>query len=102
MWSHPLRAAGLLAISTADADHGRAADRFAQTLHERVGARRLLRAGVPLFGVPVDEERADRLLLIDRGHRLLARTPVGTFLLTAGACPQEWLTDLSTPALDAP
>lgn len=101
VWSHPLRAAGLLAINTADADRGRAADRFARVLHERFGARRLLRAGVPLFGVPVDDERADRLRLVDRGHRLIARTPVGTFLLTAGACPQEWLSDLVTPAVDA-
>ncbi|MGE5828139.1 MAG: hypothetical protein ACM30G_07190 [Micromonosporaceae bacterium] len=97
-WSHPLRAAALLAISTADVDRGRVADRFTRTLHERFGARRLLLAGVPLFGVPVDDHRTDALRLVDRGHRLIARTPVGTFLLTAGACPQEWLSDLATPA----
>jgi hypothetical protein len=95
--THPVRAAGYLATSTVDADRGRVADRLVRILHERVGGRRLLRAGVPLFGVPVDGRRTDgaRMLLADRGHRLLAATPVGTFLLTAGACPAEWLDDLS-------
>ena len=100
--THPVRAAGYLATSTADADRGRLADRLVRVLHERVGGRRLLRAGVPLFGVPVDDRRSggDRMLLADRGHRLLAATPIGTFLLTAGACAAEWLDDLA--ALDVP
>jgi len=98
-WSHPLRAAGYLAGTTVDADRGRLADLLVRGLHERIGARALLAAGVPLFGVPVDDRpHGTGLLLADRGARLLARTPVGTYLMVAGACQAHWLDDLGRPA----
>src|SRR6185312_3617705 len=53
LWSHPLRAAGLLVISTVDADRGALADRMAHAVQRRIGAWRLLRLGLPLFAVPL-------------------------------------------------
>lgn len=94
-WAHPVRAAGMLAVRTVDADRGRAADALARALHKQLGARRLLAAGVTLYGVPFDDARPSTgLALADCGGHLLARTPVGTFLLVACACPEEWLTEI--------
>jgi hypothetical protein len=93
-WAHPVRAAGLLATATVEVDRGRMADALARAVHERLGARRLLAAGVPLFGVMLDAEPSSaRLELVDHGRRLLARTPVGTLLMVAVACPEQWLAE---------
>lgn len=104
LWSHPLRAAGLLAISTVDADRGAFADRLAQIFQRKIGAWRLLRLGLPLFAVPLPgPPQADTpgqtealaqtgaITLVRRGGHLIAATPLGSFLLVAGSCPQDWL-----------
>ncbi len=98
LWAHPLRVAGLAAISTVDADRGRLADRLAHAVQLRVGSWRLLRLGLPLFAVPLPSEAGsgsdadvDGLELERRGPHLVARTPIGSFLLVAGSCPQAWL-----------
>lgn len=99
-WARPLKAAGYLATTTVDADRGRLADRAVRALHERVGAPRLFASGVPLYGVPVDHQYSgDDIRLVEHGRRLLALTPVGSFLMVAGACPQQWLDDLTTDDL---
>ena len=93
-WSHPVRALGTLAQRTVDGDRGPGWDRFADVVHRRVGVRRLLAAGLPVFGVPLDaDDRADRLVLVCRGGHLVARTPVGSLLLVGGACQQDWLSE---------
>ncbi|HEV2377321.1 MAG TPA: hypothetical protein VGS19_34800 [Streptosporangiaceae bacterium] len=95
-WANPARAAGFLATTTVEMDRGRIADALAHALHERLGARRLLAAGVPLFGVPVGRDTlSTELDLVDHGRHLLARTPVGSFLLLAGSCPERWLTEVA-------
>jgi len=99
LWSHPLRAAGLLVISTVDADRGVLADRMAHAVQRRIGAWRLLRLGLPLFAVPlpsVPRPDVDRLELERRGRLLIARTPIGAFLLVAGSCPQAWLEEAAS------
>lgn len=103
LWSHPLRVGGLLVTSTVDADHGALADRLAQIFQRRIGSWRLLRLGLPLFAVPLPAEprraaagaEACGLTLERRGPHLVARTPVGSFLLVAGSCPQAWLEEAS-------
>jgi hypothetical protein len=98
LWAHPLRAIGLFATSTVDADRGALPDRLAQGVQRRIGSWRLLRLGLPLFAVPLAEpaaEPASGLTLEHRGRLLLARTPVGSFLLVAGSCPEEWLEEAS-------
>ena len=98
LWAHPLRAIGLFATSTVDADRGALPDRLARGVHRRIGSWRLLRLGLPLFAVPLAEteaEPADGLTLDHRGGHLVARTPVGSFLLVAGSCPEEWLEEAS-------
>ncbi len=99
LWSHPLRAAGLLATSTVDEDRGALADRVSHAVQRRIGSWRLLRLGLPLFAVPLPGTdtgpAVDRLTLERRGPHLVARTPVGSFLLVAGSCPESWLTEAS-------
>jgi hypothetical protein len=96
-WANPVRAAGFLASTTVETDRGRIADALAHALHERLGARRLLAAGVPLFGVPVDDHPVSTGLdLVDHGRHLVARTPVGSFLMVAGSCPERWLAGVVT------
>jgi hypothetical protein len=110
LWSNPLRVAGLMAISTVDSDRGALADWLAHAFQRRIGCWRLLRLGLPLFAVPftsgpltsgpltsVADARsdADGLTLERRGPHLVARTPIGSFLLVAGSCPQAWLEEAS-------
>lgn len=91
-------------------------------MHRRPGARRLLASGVSLFGVPLGggdtagdagsnpsagarpddpagarppaAEPVDGLRLDDVGRHLVARTPLGSFLLVSGAARQEWLDEV--------
>lgn len=99
-WGHPLRAASYLAQSTVDADRGKLADWLAAQLHRRIGCERLLHAGVPLFGVPLDDGGHDiaEMALTSRGGHIVAQTPVGDFLLVTGACRQEWLAQARGPS----
>jgi hypothetical protein len=102
LWLHPLRVAGLAAISTTDADRGAMADRLAQAVQRRIGSWRLLRLGLPLFAVPLPSGSRPEtdglelgLELERRGPHLVARTPIGSFLMVAGSCPQAWLDEAS-------
>lgn len=99
LWAHPLRAAGLLVTSTGDTDRGARADRMAHAVERRIGAWRLLRLGLPLFAVPLpaapDAELPDGLVLERRDPHLIARTPIGSFLMVAGSCPEDWLVEAS-------
>jgi|HubBroStandDraft_1064217.scaffolds.fasta_scaffold02637_2 hypothetical protein len=106
LWGHPLRAAGLLATATVDADRGAGADRLAHAVQRRIKPWRLLRLGLPLFAVPLPAvplpaappeagAGAGELKLELRGAHLVARTPVGSFLLVAGSCPADWLEEAS-------
>ncbi|HEY3734635.1 MAG TPA: hypothetical protein VGL63_12035 [Streptosporangiaceae bacterium] len=99
-WSHPVRALGYLSLATVDRDRGARADRLAWLVGERIGTRRLLRLGLPLFAVPLPAGPApagspraapDELSLVQRGGHLVAVTPVGRFLMVAGACQEQWL-----------
>jgi hypothetical protein len=90
-WCHPLRAPAFAAQYGIEGRGGRGAELASDLVHRWAGARRLLGAGVPLFGVPLDDEPADRLRLVDMGRHLVARTPLGSFLLVSGAARQEWL-----------
>lgn len=101
-WSHPVRVLGYLSLTTVDTDRGELADRLARVVHERIGAWRLLRLGVPLFAVPLpltpaDDSLAastpDAIRLVRLGAHLVALTPVGQFLMTAGSCPETWLAE---------
>jgi hypothetical protein len=68
------------------------ADRVSRLLGERVGGERLLRHGLPLFGVPLDPaRRTPELRLERRGRHLVATSPVGSFLLVAGVADASWL-----------
>jgi hypothetical protein len=101
LWAHPLRAVGLLTASTVDTDRGALADRLAHAVQRRIGSWRLLRLGLPLFAVPLPavapdaETDAEGLVLERRGAHLIARTPVGSFLLVAGSCPAAWVEEAS-------
>ncbi|MGP4009057.1 nucleotidyltransferase family protein [Streptomyces sp. 4N124] len=121
-WSNPVRAAAFAAQSGIEGGGGRLAALASDLVHRRPGARRLLTWGVPLFGVPLDarvdaasnapaSERPDvlmggspdaepveRLRLDDVGRHLVARTPLGSFLLVSGAARQEWLDEAGGPA----
>ncbi|MFD6552641.1 nucleotidyltransferase family protein [Streptomyces sp. NPDC058398] len=90
-WSSPVRAPALVAQAGIEGEGGRIAEYASDLAHRGIGARRLLGAGLPLFGVPVDDERADGLRLHDVGRHLVARTPLGSFLLVSGAARREWL-----------
>ncbi len=95
-WSHPVRVLGYLSITTTDTDRGALADRLSRVVHERIGAWSLLRLGLPLFAVPLPAAAAstpDAVRLVRLGTHLVALTPVGQFLMTAGSCQQTWLTE---------
>jgi hypothetical protein len=106
-WSHPVRVLGYLSMTTTDTDRGALADRLARVVHERIGAWRLLRLGLPLFAVPLPAAPAggspaggspaagppDAVRLVRLGTHLVALTPVGQFLMTAGSCPETWLAE---------
>jgi hypothetical protein len=96
----PMRLPALLAQRGVDRDTGRFGDLAADLAH-RIGVERVLALGLPVFGVPVGEpgepgDPAPRALeLVRTGRHVLARTPVGSFLLTAGACREEWLDEVA-------
>ncbi|MFF4537088.1 nucleotidyltransferase family protein [Streptomyces aureus] len=90
-WSSPVRAPALIAQSGIEGEGGRLTELASDLTHRAIGARRLLGAGLPLFGVPLDDEVADALRLDDVGRHLVARTPLGSFLLVSGAARREWL-----------
>jgi hypothetical protein len=57
--------------------------RVARLLEQRVSPRRVLRTGLPLFGLRIDEHpAAEDLELIERDRAAVARTPIGTFALS--------------------
>lgn len=97
---HPVRAIAALALSGVEQEAGRLADIAADLTH-RLGGRRVLRAGLPLFAVPLEDPVRTGALRLDdvRGH-LVARTPVGSFLLVAGAARAEWLEEATTATAD--
>lgn len=99
-WSHPVRVLGYLISVTVDKDRGKLADWVAQIVHERIGTRRLLRLGLPLFTVPLTAPAADgdEMRLVQRGPHLVAVTPAGSFLLVAGSCQEAWLDEAAEPA----
>jgi hypothetical protein len=81
--------AGPVAGAVGWVQNGMAADRpsgrgrMARLLERRVSARRVLRTGLPLFGLRIDERPvAEDLELIERDRAALARTPIGTFALS--------------------
>lgn len=100
-WSNPLLVAGFLANSTVDNDLGALADRLAHAFQRRIGAWRLLRLGLPLFAVPLPATaavagQAPAGLTLERiDPHLIAHTPIGSFLLVAGSCPDAWLAEVS-------
>jgi hypothetical protein len=56
---------------------------LAQLLEQRVSPRQVLRTGLPLFGLRIDEHpAAEDLELIERDRAAVARTPIGTFALS--------------------
>lgn len=84
------RSAGPLAGAVGWVQDGMAADRqsasrrrMAQLLERRVSAGRVLRTGLPLFGLQIDgNPAAQDLELIERDRAAVARTPIGTFALS--------------------
>jgi hypothetical protein len=120
-WSHPVRVLGVLALTTVDSDHGTLADWVARVVHERIGARRLLNLGLPLFAVPLPSvalpsvalpsvalpsapdlpPASAGLRLVRLGAHLVAVTPVGRFLMVAGSCPESWLAQAAGELPDA-
>lgn len=94
LWGHPLRAMAYLAQTTIDADRGKVADAMASLVGKHVGAQRVFRLGVPVFGVPLPEPPGpapQRLSLVRRGRHLVAASPLGEFLLVTGSCQEEWI-----------
>jgi hypothetical protein len=115
-WSHPVRVLGYLSLTTTDTDRGALADRLSRAVHERIGAWRLIRLGLPLFAVPLppipagDTPAASTpdpastpaaVRLVRLGIHLDALTPVGPFLMTAGSCPEIWLTEAASRLREA-
>ncbi|MFE2298700.1 hypothetical protein ACFXAW_10915 [Streptomyces sp. NPDC059445] len=94
-WSSPVRAPALIAQSGIEGDGGPLTYLASEFAHRAIGARRLLGAGLPLFGVPLEDEPTDRLRLDDVGRHLVARTPLGSFLLVSGPARQEWLDEVA-------
>ncbi len=100
-WVGPVRLLAGIARAGAEEDvtGPRAAlcDAVSDLLHLRMGTRRLLAAGVPLFAVPLDNVPGTTpgLGLAAVGRHLVARTPLGSFLMAAGAVRQEWLDEAS-------
>lgn len=57
--------------------------RVARLLERQVSPTRVLRTGLPLFGLRIDEHpAAEDLELVERDRAAVARTPVGTFALS--------------------
>ncbi|MDI5962324.1 hypothetical protein [Streptantibioticus silvisoli] len=106
-WCSPVRLLAGLARAGAEDDVSgwRTAfyDAASDLLHLRVGTRRLLAAGVPLFAVPLDErpDTTPGLDLVTVGRHLVARTPLGVFLIAAGAVRQEWLDEVGGDPVEA-
>lgn len=72
-----------------------AAEWVSRLLGGRVDGEWLLRHGLPLFGVPLDpDRRTPELRLERRGRHLVARSPVGSFLLVAGVADASWLEEV--------
>ena len=109
-WSNPVRALAYAAQFGVERESA-LADRASDLLHERVGAYRALALGLPLFGVPIgcsgqstasapNASNASRapdtsgLEIVRIGRNLVALSPVGTYLLAAGACRQEWIDEV--------
>ncbi|MEV7075151.1 nucleotidyltransferase family protein [Streptomyces sp. NPDC093990] len=130
-WSNPVRAVAFAAQSGIEGRGGRLSALASDLVHRRPGARRLLSAGVPLFGVPLDAgtdtaargpagadpdgamaskgsmdeapdaaEPVEHMRLDDVGRHLVARTPLGSFLLVSGAAREEWLEEAAGRASD--
>ncbi|MFC1404111.1 MULTISPECIES: hypothetical protein [Streptacidiphilus] len=93
-WANPVRVLAFAAQAGVEDRAGRFADAASDLVQRQVGGRRLLAAGVPLFGVPLDGPPVPEPRLDDIGRHLVARTPIGSFLLVAGAARQEWLDEL--------
>jgi hypothetical protein len=94
----PVRMLALAAQAGADRDTGRVGGLVADFVHQRIGALRVLGLGLPLFGVPLDDAGRPApasLELVRAGRHVIARTPVGSFLLAAGSCRQEWLDEVA-------
>ena len=96
-WANPVRVLAIAAQSGVEDRVGRLADAASDLVQRRVDGRRLLAAGVLLFGVPLEGPPVHEPRLDDVGHHLVARTPIGSFLLVAGAARQEWLDELEQP-----
>ncbi|WP_199041604.1 hypothetical protein [Glycomyces salinus] len=87
----PLQVPGRIAATTVDADRGRVADWVSLVVHERIGVRRLMSAGLAAYGIPLDDNRYRGFELVQRRRRTVALTPIGSFILVGGACRSEWL-----------
>jgi hypothetical protein len=94
-WGSPVRALAAAAQSGVEDQAGRFADTASDLLHRWVGVRRVLAAGAPLFAVPLDDRQEPEWHLDEAGRQLVARTPIGSFLLVCGAARQEWLDEAS-------
>jgi hypothetical protein len=67
---------------------------LAAIVGRRIGAQRVFRLGVPMFGVPLPDPPGaapDKMTLVNRGRHLVAETPVGEYLLVTGSCQKEWI-----------
>ncbi|QMU77881.1 nucleotidyltransferase family protein [Streptacidiphilus sp. PB12-B1b] len=100
-WSSPVRLLAAAAQAGVEEQAGRLADTASDLLHRWAGPRRALAAGVPLFAVPLDGAPGPEWRLDDVGRQLVARTPIGSFLLVCGAARQEWLDEASGGAPSA-
>jgi hypothetical protein len=52
------------------------------------------RLGAPVFGVPLPDPPGgvpDEPSLVRRGRHLVARSPVGEFLLVTSVCQRQWV-----------
>jgi hypothetical protein len=100
-WSHPVRALAYAAQFGVERESA-LADRASGLLHERIGVYRALLLGLPLFGVPLDGDAAGTrvaqrppgalgLEFVRIGRSLVVLSPIGSYLLAAGAHRQEWI-----------
>lgn len=94
MWGHPMRTMAYIARGSIAVDRGRLVDSFGTFVGRHIGAHRVHRLGAPVFGVPLPDP-ADgvphELSLVRRGRHLVARSPVGEFLLVTSVCQQQWI-----------
>jgi hypothetical protein len=96
-WIHPVRLPALIAQAGTDREDSHLVlDAASEVVHRWIGVHRVLAARLPAFAVPLGGPQADvsRLRLVRAGRRLVARTPVGDFLLAGGAVREEWLDGL--------